>query len=633
MALFGGKKAIGLDFGQSSVKLVQVSLAGGKVQIDRQEVFDARREGILDEQEMFAGAAAWLKELGLAEEEFCVGLPQFLTTTQLSDFPPTVSGDELQEMVTFETVQLAGLSDEAFRSDYHVMAPEFGRKNPVLIGICRQSVVDERAENLSESGLRLYDLAMNGMAAANALFFLHPEVVADREPQLVLDIGVDSSTLLVIAAGEVLYAGSLMFGGTRFDEALANQFSCSAEDAEKLKPEVALDPAKREAPLMAAARVLENEIRNSLEHWRAAEREEIAHRMVTGIWLCGGSARMQGLTTCLSRHFGCDCVLFGPRGRDGAADPRLATALGIALQGVEAARVTISLCPPPIRWVQQRRRRFGYLVGAAAVLVLLTAVGLFRYRQRLETMERDLADQIRNLEMCEKLIPRLEENQQMLRHHEKMLVPIVEKANRAGRYLRTIDALAAARGEEDWFIYLADQFSYEEGKPVDETAKGGAAEAKRAPSEAFFPGAISSLETTDSGSGPTAGTLVTEIGHLSSMIVAGHSPRTRRDSLEAVKVIRTKINDSGLFRGADLLPKPERVGREEEIFRPWMVYMQRMAEEKILGPYVSYMFRLPFIEVDVYRAETKPARAAPKPTPKPAPQPQPTRSAFDDEDE
>ena len=48
MALIRGKQAIGLDIGQSSVKLVQLARRGKTLEVVRREIFDARAEGILD---------------------------------------------------------------------------------------------------------------------------------------------------------------------------------------------------------------------------------------------------------------------------------------------------------------------------------------------------------------------------------------------------------------------------------------------------------------------------------------------------------------------------------------------------------------------------------------------------------
>jgi Tfp pilus assembly PilM family ATPase len=623
MPLTREKQSIGLDLGQSSAKLVQVALRGKAVQVVRTAVFDARREGLLDEAEMFAGTASWLKELGLVDRDVCIGLPQHLATTQVSDFPPHAKGDELSGMVGFETVQLAGLSDEAFASDYQVMAPEFGRKNPVLIGICRQAAVDERNHAFAQAGVRVCEVAMEGLGAINALLYLRPEVRAEKGPQMVLDLGAEGSTLLVLAAGQVLYAGTLLFGAVRFEKALA-VLAAGGGGAQTAAAGAA------DSPLLAAHRQLEGEIRNSIEHWRAGERQEIAGKAVVKIWVCGGGAKIEGIAESLGRAYGCPGEVFGPRAAGGQPDPQSAVALGLALQGLGTAGIAISLCPEPIAWARARKQRFGYLAAAAVILVSLTVFYLVRQSRELERRTRDMADQIGNLDKCKALIPKLEENAQLIQHHEKMLLPVIEKGNRAGRFLTGIAKLAAAQGEGDWFIYLADELSFDEGKPKDEKPGSAAApeRAAAAPTMAF-PGTLYSLDSAEAAPAPLQAVLVASIEQLRSMVMAGHSPKSGRDVLEPVKAIRARLNQSGLFKDADLLPKPERVGREEDIFQPWALYLQGLAERRITGQYVPYMFRLPFAALDINKPAPAPARAPARPASQPSP---PSASTSDDKE-
>jgi Tfp pilus assembly PilM family ATPase/cell division protein FtsB len=618
MPLIREKQSIGLDLGQSSAKMVQVALRGKAVQIVRSATFDARKEGLLDEAEMYAGTASWLKELGLLDREVCIGLLQHLATTQVSDFPPKASGDELQGMVSFETVQLAGLSDEAFASDYHVMAPEYGRKNPVLIGICRQAVIDERNRAFVEVGIRVSEVAMEGMAAANALFFLHPEAFAEKAPQLILDIGAESSTLLIVAGGQVLFVGALLFGADKFTKALA-----ALADGSGGAPAAngRLDLSQFDSPLIGVNRQLEAEIRNSIEHWRAGERPEISGKAFTKVWVCGGGAKLEGLAASLGRSYGCLGEAFGPPGPGGVPDPQLAVALGLALQGLGTAAIAISLCPEVIRWTRIRKQRFGYVLAAVIILFSLTVIYMVKYSNDLKRREQDFAAQTANLEKCRDLIPKLEEHSQLIRHHEKMLLPVIEKANRGGRFLKTIEVLAAAQAENDWFVYLADELSFEEGRPKDE--KAGAAPAPEriaAPKGPAFPGAVSVLDNPEASMPQLQVTLVTGIEQIRSMVMCGYSPKAGRDFLEPVKAIRARLNESALFENVDSLPKPERIGRDETIFQPWAAYLQGLAERRITGLFVPYMFRLPFAELDINKPVVAPASAKPaaKP-PKPAP--------------
>ena len=115
------KKAIGLDIGQTSAKLVVLSRSGKKAILRRAEVFSSRDEGIRgdDELELFNAVGGWLKDMKLGVPHVYLGMPQYMATTQVSDFTPGAKGEDLEKMVGFETMQLSGLSDERFLYDYH----------------------------------------------------------------------------------------------------------------------------------------------------------------------------------------------------------------------------------------------------------------------------------------------------------------------------------------------------------------------------------------------------------------------------------------------------------------------------------------------------------------------------------
>ncbi|MDD4099349.1 MAG: pilus assembly protein PilM, partial [Lentisphaeria bacterium] len=363
------RQALGLDIGQTGVKLVCLERRGRRVVMTRREVFNAREEGILDVEELYHSVGRWLKDLKLHERRMCLGMPQYLATTQVSDFAAGIKPDELEKMVGYETTQLAGLSEETFLSDYQVMPPAYGRQNPVLIGVCRESTVEEYADRATEEGIRLSDVAMSGLAVANTFFHLHPEERGVQEPQLLVDIGNENASILVVASGQVLYVGSLMFGAQRFSQVMAHTLGCSEQEADKLKRTLQQDWTDPNCPLLLATRQLETELRTAIDHWRAGEQEALAGELIHKIWLCGGGSLLPGLTDHLTRTYGCPVELFGPAAASGdGVDPTLAVAYGLALQGLGDGAYCISLAPTLLRWQRRKEARFPYLVGATALL-------------------------------------------------------------------------------------------------------------------------------------------------------------------------------------------------------------------------------------------------------------------------
>lgn len=612
MALLKTIEAVGLDIGHGAVKAVRLVRQGkDALAIDRMALLDVQQEGLLDEAELCRGLVSWLDENGLKGRPFTVGIPQYLATTQVSDFPPGVKGEELTGMVSFETMQLAGLSDDAFSSDFHVMEPKFGRQNPVLIGVCRQSVIDDRMRMLTREGLEVVELGMNGLALASALYHLHPEALAEDRPSLILDLGEENTTLLVVAGGHVLFAGTLPFGASRYTEVLASHWKCSDPEADRRKRGFKLDPQDTDHPLHAVNLQLEGEMRNALEHWRAGEKEELSHLLLGKIWLTGGGAALTGLDACLGRFFGCEVVLFGPADRTtGLAVPSMTTAFGLALQGFGAARIPLSLAPVSLRWRQRRKRLIPYLLATEAILAVILVAGLLRYSFRLDREKEVFGKQVEELSRCKNLIPQLKRQMATMEHHERMLIPFVEKGNRAQRFLTAMNELNRARSDKDFFIFLADRLSYDEMGAKN--PEPGAADKPSRPASSPAAGgmfSIGSVEEARRSRDVTVlnATPVEQIPLLTSMVVAGYIPYQVESRYGPMLVMVDKLNQGTVFKGVDI--EQNRQGVEEQIFSLWERFWR---EKPSKGRFTQFMFDLPFAQQDV----TLPAAKAEKGTTK-----------------
>ena len=106
-------KTLGLDVGQYAARLVVLERKGQRMVVTRAEEFNIAREGILDESELYSdsGLGKWLKEKKLGKAKFNLGLPQYLCTTRIvNDFAPNAKPEAMEQMVNYETMQLAGLS-------------------------------------------------------------------------------------------------------------------------------------------------------------------------------------------------------------------------------------------------------------------------------------------------------------------------------------------------------------------------------------------------------------------------------------------------------------------------------------------------------------------------------------------
>jgi len=603
---------IGLDIGQTTVKALRLDRRGKGVVMSGQALLDIREEGLLDESELNDSIATWLQEkLSCQKQPLCVALPQYLATTQISDFTAGVKAAELAKMVQYETLHLAGLSEATFIYDYQPMPAVFGRNNPVLIGICRESTVDDYAGRYANMGLRLDDMAMSGMAAVNALCHLRPEEAETQAPRLLIDIGHENSTLVVLAGGEVLYVGSLMFGSLRFTQVLAHALNCSETEAEARKKSLTLNDVDDEQSLLLAMRQLEAELRTAIDHWRGGEHSELKDALIERIWLCGGGAQLPGMAQHLSRTYGCDVSLFGPE-VDGEIAPSYAIAYGLALQGLGEARFHLSLIPKLLRWQKERILRFPYLAVAALLFFLLIYGVMAAFHVRWFMEQRRLDERLRELKQCSSIVPKLDSVQDQIAAYQKMLLPIVELGGRPHRFIESMEKVREAFPEGVWSVYLADEFSHRANASVAEDKGRGAS--PQAPTVAAGPAASGAMF---GGGAPATAASKTEVNSpftnvstmplLSYMVLGGFTPIIGNKRYEAVLTIQNNLNDpaKGFFRDVDWLDESsEWTGRELAVIEPWAKFLEGFQvtanpRRRPVEEYTQFFLKLPFAKAPI----------------------------------
>jgi len=594
------RNVVGLDIGSRTVKAVQLGAGDNGPVFQGSSSLKFHSEGILDAHELCQSISQWLDQSGWKQTDICTGLPQYLTTVQIRDFPPTAR-PRMEKMINYETRHLSGISEENFVNDYHIMGPRFGRKNPVLIGICRESVVDDKISMMNDIGVRVVDLAMDGLAMVNTLFALHPDAVDFGDPQLLLEIGADNSTVVIFAGGQVLNSSSLMLGGQRYTKALAEELGIPEEQAEEKKLDLRLDPAEANSALMETTRSLNSELKNAIDQWRAQEVPEVAGRPFTKIWLGGGGVQLKGLPEYLSNEYQCPAEIFGPPVRTGRNfAPELVTAYGLALQALERENISISLCPADIAWTNQRRKNFRFLAAGIALVLILAMFYLLGFCHDLMVKDMQNSADIERLKRCSQVIPGLENNVRTILHHEKMMLPFVIKGNNVNRFLSAFKEIAKTTEEDSFFVFITDEKSFSHG---EQDLKG------KTPTHmagSFFQ-IVTAGDVQNSRSNEHATKIVVDkISQNNSLILAGFTLCSSKNKhYEKVRRIQEKLNGSFLFgssaKKVDILSEKE-MESHQTVINNWM---GKIVNHPYLRPHLRrnrarpFFLRLPYTESPV----------------------------------
>ena len=585
---------LGLDIGAAGVKAVVLKKSGKEVTLEAADELHTLEEGILNEKELHASIAQWLRSKKWDKLHTVIGLPQYLAQTMLKDFPVISSSVKLNALVTAEISQVAGLSEETLAHDYCQLNAGGGRNNGFLIGLCREQTIRDRLTAYEIAELRADAIALGGMAVANAYLALKQGECDASKPVLLLDLGRENAVAVIMAGKMPLYVSSLMFSGERFEQAVKGdnqpadgkkRVSLSAKSVE----EINLMDEIGTSPVVLAANLLESEIQGVVESWRAQEDFPVGKEPIAKVLVCGGVAKLKGLCEWLTERLETPVEIFGPM-VDGVMRPELAQAYGLALQSAEDARapIRLSMIPSDIRWRNLRQANWPYLAAALAVLVAAVALMDILWLARTSSLIAAYTEQHDALENCGSLIGRITSAENALYEREAKIVPLVEAGCQPVRMKKALAEIARASGEGDWFVYLADEASYlqarDEKRQDNRSSRGGQMD--------MFGGSGNNNDVAGVPEFPVR-LLPRETEVTTKFITASYAPLKPSQPYAPALEFAKKLNDGKLFKGVDNMQGKESIGRED-IFAPWDRWIKG-----VRGSFKRFSFALPFADVDV----------------------------------
>jgi len=593
-------RVIGLDIGSGSIKALELKEEQDNISIESIRRLKLRAEGILDEEELSHSISAWLNQTNWKNLDVCIGLPQYISTVQVRDFPP-VSEEALKDMINYETTQLSGISEENFIHDYYVMPPKLSRKNPVLIGISREKLVLERLKILDRAGVIPSDVTMNSTALINALFFLHPEIKNIDSLQIILDIGAENSIVIIFSGTQILSINSLSFGAEKFTKAIAETKGLDITKSEEEKVKFKIDFAKKDDSMTKVANLLLVELNNVIEQWRQHENPDFAEKEIVKIWLSGGGAETGGLLDFIKVNYrGIQIEVFGIKDSQKSVQPDLNTALGLALQILGKGTVKISLAPEHIKWTARLKKNFHHLSTALFFLCISLFFFLSAFYFTLKAKDNVNRITIMRLNKCAELIPQIDKISEDILHHEKMLLPIVSKANNTAKILAAFNEISSAKEDNLFPVFICDEDTY---NSVCNQREDNSQNSVKKSSLIFMNTKQDSSSSEESAASQSVQLNVTQVKEVKSIILLGLTFSSgKNEHYEIVRRFQLQLSKSNIFgengNEIDILPESD-FSPKDAIISEWNNKIINNREiYSILGRmrFRDFIMRIPFKE-------------------------------------
>ncbi|HEX7900636.1 MAG TPA: pilus assembly protein PilM [Planctomycetota bacterium] len=395
----------GIDLGTSALKVAALRRT-----LNGWRVYAAARRRLPRPGE---GKAAWLRLVNEAvgpsngHRPAVVGLSGRDLNMQVQ-FQPAMPPRNYRVMMGYELEQRRGESANLYLDFCTLREPDaFFPQYLALIGIAKDTLVDERVEVLTKGGLDVRDAVPN----AFALYAAYKGAYGTEDGTiLLLDLGSDNMDIAFVRGGRLIFARNVSTGAKLFDQQVAGAMGCDPDDAEALKVARGnLGPAATEAeeedelrgPVRSAAGQLAGTITSSINHAKVQLNDrEIS---VDKVYLSGGGARLRGLPEYLGGALKIPVELLDPfRSIDTSAlEPAvaeefrqlptdMAVAVGLAQLVAPApalAASTLSILPEPLKKRKTFFRTWLWLGVAAGVLLasLLASTVLAFWKRSVET--------------------------------------------------------------------------------------------------------------------------------------------------------------------------------------------------------------------------------------------------------
>jgi len=310
------KSFLGIDIGVSSIKIVELSQWGGRMELKNYgQVFISSFKKnpsrtltgdtfSLSTEEISKTIKAILKEANINTKGAAFTLPDFSTFFTSFELP-SMSKEELPEAVNFEARQHIPVPLSEVVLDWYLtdgkISGKGGSKLKILLVAVPNDLVAKYQDVARESGIELKYLEAEAFSLTRALARNTKDTVC------LLDIGAQSTTVNVADEGILKVSHSFDVSGDNLTFSISKSFNVDSQKAELLKKKYGLEYSETKDLLYPFVNLIIIEVDKILKDFYLEKGKEIQK-----IIIAGGSAILPGLGKYLSSYFKKEVIIADP---------------------------------------------------------------------------------------------------------------------------------------------------------------------------------------------------------------------------------------------------------------------------------------------------------------------------------
>ena len=576
-SLQGYARGIGIDVGSGTLRCLSLERRSGFLKIASL----AECPVLQDEEENQEA----LRSICAGIPNVCLGMLSSSVTDMFQSIPSTLKPFAIDRHVQSQAHSIGSISDEQVIYDYQVMeGMQEGRKS-LVISMVKEGVFEDSFQMLRPLGFNTHQVTSATMAMLNSFFALEPEAAVSKKAQVLMLLKEESTALAVVCNGGLQFAGTLLFGSR-------NTIVSLKDDAG------------------SGRNLLADELKNALARWRETQGQDF-ELSNCDIWITGDAGNgLRRLSDMLSSMIpGIEINILGLPGnmlpqRDDTLHSELIVPFGLALQSIWEGKMTISLLPEQMKWLEHKKREYKFLCLAVLMLFLGLCFLLAGVMVRINRETYALAKERAELDKCAQLLPQVEELHGKMRFQQKRMLPLVEAIYRSHCYYEALRIWQAAqwnpgKKEGSWGIYLADEYAFarSNGRNEDDAPvppKNGGSTANLFDAQEPRPASAASASKLVN---------VNDLRILNKIYIGGIVPMGQ-SRFKALKDVQEKLLNSGAYVNVDDRSELMTEQFKSSFFSPWLDFLG--GNSSALGSeYATFLLELPlsanFISEDVLR--------------------------------
>lgn len=353
---------IGIDFGTSAIKVVELSLKNQQACLENYGwvEFDVVSKGKPNlglipkvyNQKLKICLEELLKKLELKSKKAYISMPGFTGLITLIDFPE-MEKEELKKAIQFEAHKyiptplnevalswdIVARENEKGINNFYGAKKDFSAKNQILLVAALKRDVERYEKLVKDSGLDICAIELETFALVRSL------VGNDSGGFLIIDIGSKATSIILVEKGIVKVNRNVDAGGDEITNTVSENMNISKQRAEALKKDGRDILNSQESSIVVPA--LEFIASEALRVLNIHKEKNKDAKIDTAI-LSGGSSKMTGIEQYLTKALGIQTVVGNPWKRIvfnqdlspviNKMGASFSVAVGLALRGIEDYR-------------------------------------------------------------------------------------------------------------------------------------------------------------------------------------------------------------------------------------------------------------------------------------------------------